>query len=97
MSTQNPPDCRRCKWSRREPSGAHLCCMHPATELLWTLPGSRFVYVMGKGAGIVDYSEQTKGLYVVGDETGKAIGAFNWPFNFDPLWLQECDGWEMAA
>ena len=29
---------------------------------------------------------------VVGNEHGKRSGWFFWPFNFDPTWLEECDG-----
>ena len=29
---------------------------------------------------------------VQGHETGIKRGWFNWPFNYDPVWLLECDG-----
>ena len=28
------------------------------------------------------------------NEHGKKNGWFNWPANFDPLWLENCDGFE---
>lgn len=31
---------------------------------------------------------------VNGDEYGIKKGWFMWPFNFDPIWLDECDGFE---
>jgi hypothetical protein len=31
---------------------------------------------------------------VVGHEIGKKKGWFFWPFNFDPVWLVSCDGFE---
>ena len=31
---------------------------------------------------------------VIGDEHGIDRGWFLWPFNFDPLWLESCDGFE---
>jgi hypothetical protein len=29
---------------------------------------------------------------VVGHEHGKVNGWFSWPYNFDPVWLEKCDG-----
>lgn len=34
------------------------------------------------------------GINVTGNEYGISKGWFNWPFNFDPTWLDTCDGWE---
>ncbi len=34
----------------------------------------------------------TTDLIVEGDARGKANGWFNWPGNFDPTWLLECNG-----
>ena len=31
---------------------------------------------------------------VKGDEHGIRSGWFNHPFNFDPVWLEKCDGFE---
>jgi hypothetical protein len=31
---------------------------------------------------------------VKGDPWGIAHGWFNWPWNFDPTWLLNCDGYE---
>jgi hypothetical protein len=33
-------------------------------------------------------------LRVEGDAYGRACGWFNWPQDFDPTWLLECNGWE---
>ena len=31
---------------------------------------------------------------VKGNEYGRREGWFMWPINFDPVWLEECDGFE---
>lgn len=31
---------------------------------------------------------------VRGDRHGRKNGWFMWPMNFDPVWLEECDGFE---
>lgn len=33
---------------------------------------------------------------VKGNEHGIAHGWFAWPWNFDPIWLESCDGFEKA-
>ena len=33
-------------------------------------------------------------LHVKGDLTGIKRGWFNHPWNFDPIWLEECNGFE---
>ena len=32
--------------------------------------------------------------HVTGDPHGVKMGWFFWPYNFDPLWLKTCDGFE---
>jgi hypothetical protein len=32
---------------------------------------------------------------VIGDPWGRKMGWFFWPFNFDPVWLKSCDGFEI--
>ena len=34
---------------------------------------------------------------VKGDPHGIKSGWFCWPFNFDPVWLVECDGFDKKA
>lgn len=34
---------------------------------------------------------------VVGHPHGIKRGWFMWPFNFDPYWLESCDGYEMKG
>ena len=31
---------------------------------------------------------------VVGNDHGIRSGWFMWPINFDPVWLEECDGYK---
>lgn len=34
-----------------------------------------------------------KSLKVKGDPVGIRGGWFNWPYNFEPIWLEECNGY----
>lgn len=38
--------------------------------------------------------EYPSGTKVEGSEVGIRGGWFNHPFNFDPVWLKKCDGFE---
>jgi hypothetical protein len=38
-----------------------------------------------------------KEAVVAGDAHGIKNGWFVWPYNFDPTWLIECDGWAEAG
>jgi len=38
--------------------------------------------------------QAAKKLNVTGNPLGIRRGWFNWPFNFDPVWLESCDGLE---
>jgi hypothetical protein len=37
---------------------------------------------------------EAKELNVTGHPHGIQNGWFNWPFNFDPVWLESCNGFE---
>jgi len=37
---------------------------------------------------------EKKDANVKGNEHGRRHGWFFWPFNFDPVWLEKCDGFE---
>lgn len=41
--------------------------------------------------------EGAKKLGIEGNPHGIASGWFNWPYNFDPTWLDNCDGHEATA
>ena len=39
-------------------------------------------------------SDGTDDLNVTGNEQSIRGGWFSWPMNFDPIWLETCDGFE---
>ena len=82
------PDCYQCKHRRDVPGSAHSRCEHPkvgkkneVVELLSMLGGGH-------------HPPLPMGLNVRGNPHGIKRGWFGWPFNFDPVWLEECDGFE---
>ena len=53
---------------------------------LWEWHGKRISHMSLVVAG--------QSLNIIGNPHGVANGWFFWPANFDPIWLQNCDGYE---
>jgi len=85
-------DCYSCKHCGEVPGSCHKRCNHPSipkadplTEVMAIFASVRRVPPV---IGIVEE------LNIKGDPHGISHGWFNWPFNFDPVWLVNCDGYE---
>jgi len=83
------PDCYKCKYRDEVPGSAHSRCRHPAFDSLKENPMIELMALLG-GGGIPPIA--VKGITVRGNPHGIRSGWFSHPFNFDPVWLQECDG-----
>ena len=88
----NKPDCYKCVHRQNIPGDAHSRCGHPSNDTpLLNHPLMQVISMLGHGAPMPELPTTLK---VVGDERGRARGWFNWPLNYDPTWLMECDGFE---
>ena len=54
-------------------------------------PMSQLLAIFSSAHTIEPFQMDT-GLTIVGNPHGIRNGWFNWPFNFDPIWLEKCDG-----
>lgn len=82
------PNCYACRWRRDLSGDAHSECVHPATEE----SGGVLALV-----GLADGGRQmgaSKTLNIKANAHGFRMGWFLWPVNFDPVWLEECTGFE---
>ena len=87
------PNCYECKHKGTIPGDCHSKCVHPKvvensdplTELKSMMGGRRF----GGSFVVVDNP-----LGVIGNPHGIKNGWFLWPHNFDPIWLESCNGFE---
>ena len=74
--------CYKCKYCADSVMGAQSCCNYPGN---CTDP-------------IFNYDKNNKNaknheeLHIKGDKYGVLNGWFGWPVNFDPVWLENCDG-----
>jgi len=83
-------NCWNCKWHREIPGSAHIQCVHPkVTEAVdMENPLIRMISLLGGGAPV------TTKLRVKLNPHGVQNGWCNFPVNFDPIWIEECEGFE---
>lgn len=72
--------CYSCKYRRNVPGDCHSSCEHPKA-----------------GDGIAGFIKLLMGenpLNIRANSHGVSSGWFTHPLNFDPVWLENCDGFE---
>lgn len=100
--TKFKPNCYKCGWRRSVPGDAHSKCAHPYVTACekdkghvgqWTNTFQLLSMLAGatKCASMVHPIHEFLGIQA--NETGVRGGWFNWPYNFDPVWLENCLGW----
>jgi len=89
--------CFGCKWRGRVPGSAHSCCKHPdlknATENPLAGLMASFASV-GRAEPQIDIMALSKKFELRANPHGIRKGWFNWPWNFDPVWLENCNARE---
>ena len=51
--------------------------------------------ILGSAGRIAPFiSSAASELKIIGNESGIARGYFFWPYNYDPIWLKNCEGFE---
>jgi len=88
------PNCFKCKHRGKVPGSAHSRCNHPSTKEATENNPMLGVLAIFASVGRGQAIQLDTGLNIKGDSHGIEKGWFNWPFNFDPLWLENCDGFE---
>ena len=86
--------CFSCKFKGNVPGSAHICCNHPSLKKIKDNPTLKLAGMFAsvkRGPPMVFSSME---LNIRGNPHGIKNGWFNFPFNFDPTWLENCDGYE---
>ena len=83
MKDNNTLNCYECKFRGSVPGDAHSCCKYP-----------------GNSTGTFDLfnkknRDNAKKLNIKGNEHGISNMWFCWPINYDPIWLENCDGFKV--
>lgn len=83
--------CYSCKWRKNVPGSAHSSCGHPSIDKSENVLMSvlTLMQATGRTGGVVSPKE----LNIKANETGVNGGWFMFPFDFDPVWLDNCDGY----
>ena len=75
-------NCYSCEYRGTVPGDCHSCCEYPGTDT-----GIFSVFMKCNLA-------LSKKLNIKGNQHGISSGWFMWPVNFDPVWLENCDGYK---
>lgn len=78
------PKCILCTHRASIPGDAHSECKHPTVA---NGPLSVLVALAGVGS-------EANALNIKANSYGIKMGWFMWPLNFDPTWLENCDGYK---
>lgn len=89
----NKPNCYECVYRSNLAGSTHSKCMHPNNEPVLGNPVLSVVATFASVGRTLPVSFDT-GLNIKAKKHGVDKGWFNWPFNFDPVWLESCDGFE---
>jgi hypothetical protein len=94
--TGSRPMCYDCRHRGQVPGSCHSACLHPATEWARNEPMNQAAALLGKRSGLYwcALDTQAASLHVEAADRGIYAGWFLWPVNFDPVWLERCEGFE---
>ena len=90
-------NCYACKWIGECAGTVHKCCKHPDLEGATNDPlaGMMAMFAsVGRAAPQIDIQAISTKFQIDANYHGIKRGWFNWPWNFDPLWLNNCNAWE---
>ena len=92
---QTKPNCYECIYRGEVSGDAHSCCKHPKAEADKDPLSSLMSIFAGVGrCAPVISPKGVINLNIEANMTGVERGWFNWPYNFDPVWLDACDGFK---
>mgnify|MGYP001562958622 CR=1 FL=1 len=99
METKVKADCYKCKYRGGVPGSCHSSCHHPKVEAEPKNNLSELMSLLGGGRSLPlgMMNESKKELNIKCNSHGLNSGWFNWPYNFDPVWLENCDGFEQKT
>ena len=87
-------DCYKCIHRREVPGSAHSSCAHPDAGVQDAMGSLAAILAsVGRAPPMIDVAGAEK-LDIKANPHGIAKGWFNWPHNFDPAWLDNCNGYE---
>jgi hypothetical protein len=92
--TDNKPNCYECKWRGEVPGSCHSSCHHPAFAAAHDDPLGALFGLLGKRGPLAQSQITADECKVEGHLHGIRSGWFVHPYNFDPVWLKSCTGFQ---
>ena len=86
--------CYKCKHRGDVPGSAHSCCNHPSLKQEKDNPALSMMAIFASVGRTNPMLCNSKELNIKANEHGIKKGWFNFPWDFDPVWLENCDGFE---
>ena len=86
--------CYECRYRRDVSGSAHSQCSHPSLNKVTDDPLLQVLGIFASVGRVSPINISNKELNIKADPHGVKMGWFNFPFNFDPLWLLNCDGFQ---
>ena len=93
MEKKKIANCYQCRWRGHLPGDAHSKCCHPYNRGVADNPLLKLLGAFA-GVGRADFPAiaADKRLEIRANPAGLRGGWFHYPFNFDPIWLENCKG-----
>jgi hypothetical protein len=84
-----------CKWEGVNIGTHHIKCCHPSLGEMNDNPIGDLIGLLVTGhRGSGGILQNTPELNIIAEASSIRNGYFTFPFNFDKIWLLNCDGWE---
>ena len=90
MTLNGNRHCHTCQHHKPVPDTDNCACNHPWLDSKNTAMAQLMVQKMGECKMVNEGVE----FFVKINQQGIDSGAANWPIDFDPVWLEECTGYE---
>lgn len=90
--------CYDCKYRGSIPGDVHSCCKHPNLGNVTKDPlaGMMAIFAsVGRVSPQMDIHAISKEFEIKANIHGIRNGWFNWPWNFDPIWLENCNAFTL--
>ena len=91
------PKCYKCVHRDEVPGDAHSMCRHPEAGSENSMGSLMATFASVRRVEPVVNLSGADALNIKANPHGARMGWFNWPYNFDPIWLEGCDGFEAKA
>ena len=91
-NNMNKPDCYKCKWRRNLVGDCHSSCTHPDLGGIENDPLGKIMGIFASVGRVSPINLAPETMNIKASLHGIKNGWFNFPYNFDPVWLESCDG-----